>query len=150
MTASLDQFSREVTAIMPFMVREFARREDNDLTRGKISCAQMVALDHVARRQAVKMTDLAHVMGIKTSSASALVDRLVKQKMLTRIRDKADRRVVWIGPTARGRKVVTQIKAQKRRSIKAVFVHLSEKERDQYLSILNKIKSRLIQESGHV
>ena len=140
---SLEKFSRQVVEVMPLMVREFAKREDNHLTRGKISCPQMVTLDYVSHHERVKMTDIARILSIRTSSASVLVDRLVRQRMLRREHDRNDRRVVWARATARGRKVVSQIVQQKRRSIKAIFGPLTAKERSSYLAVLLKVKARL-------
>ncbi|HTL71556.1 MAG TPA: TolC family protein [Candidatus Eisenbacteria bacterium] len=139
----LERFSREVIGAMPFLLREFAKREDNELSRGKISCPQMLALDYVSRHPRVRMTDIAQVLDVRTSSASVLVDRLIREKMLTRAHDDRDRRVVWVGATAKGRKVVSQILEQKRRSVKAVFGPLTARERAQYLAVLLKVKSIL-------
>ena len=140
---SLEKFSSQVLEVMPFMVREFARREDNDLTRGKISCPQMVALHHTADYGEVKVSEIARILSINKSSASALLDRLIKQKLMGRRPDKGDRRVVWVGITAQGRKVISQIMGQKRQSIKAIFAPLTARERRQYLSVLLKVKSHL-------
>ncbi len=139
--SNLNEFSRELSEIMPLMVREFARREDNDLMRGKISCPQMVTLEYVCRRPCATMTEVANLLGTKTSSASVLVDRLIRQRMLSKSRDKADRRVVWVSVTPKGRKVVGQIMDQKRRSIREIFAPLTDGERQQYLSVLKKLKN---------
>ena len=135
---SLERFASQVVEVMPLMVREFAKRVDNDLTRGKISCPQMVALHYVADHREVKVSEIAKILSIHKSSASVLLDRLIRQKLMTRRHDDKDRRVVWVGITAHGRKVVAQILGQKRESIKAIFGPLSQKERDQYLSVLLK------------
>lgn len=145
-TKSLDQFSRQVVQIMPLFVREFAKRENHVLSRGIISLPQMVALDYVSRKALVTMTDIAKTLSTKTSSASVLVDRLIRQKMLHRKRDEQDRRVIWISITQKGSRVVSQIKHQKCQSIKAIFGHLTAKEREAYLAILLKVKSRLERE----
>lgn len=142
----LNQFAHEVIAIMPFMIREFARREDNELTQGKISCPQMVTLDHVTRHTRTTMSEIAKVLSIQTSSASVLVDRLIRDKMLARSRDEKDRRVVWIRATPKARQVMKRIMNQKRQSVKSIFGSLSEKERRQYLTILLKIKAKLSHE----
>jgi MarR family transcriptional regulator, organic hydroperoxide resistance regulator len=144
---SLHSFSRQVVEIMPFMFREFAKREDNDLMRGKISCPQMVTLDYVLREGEVKMTDLARLLAVNMSTSTAMVDRLIRDKMLSRRRDQEDRRVVWIRITPKGKKVVRQILEQKTRSIEDIFGHLTETERKQYLAILNKVKAKFIAKS---
>ena len=141
---SLNQFASEVLKIMPLMVREFARRENNDLTRGKISCPQMVALHHAVQHQKITVSEIAKLLNINKSSASVLVGRLVRQKLMARSQDKNDRRVVWVSITSRGRQVVSQIMNQKHRSLKAIFGRLTEKERDQYLSALLKVKAHLV------
>ena len=139
----IDQFSRQVVEIMPFMVREFAKRENHALSRGIISLPQMVTLDYVSRNAQVMMSEIARLLSINVSSASVLVDRLIRQKMLWRKQDRRDRRVIWIHVTPKGRQVVSDIRRQKCRTIKAIFGHLSDKERAQYLAVLLKVKSRL-------
>ena len=136
---SIDNFSRQVVEIMPQIYREFAKREHNELTTGKISFPQMVTLVYVSRKSRVNMKCVAANLGIKMSSASTLVDRLVREKMLKRRRDEEDRRIVWIDITSKGSKVINQILRQKQRSIREIFTVLTEKERDQYLDILKKV-----------
>ncbi len=144
----LDRFSEEIVEILPLMFREFAKREDNVLTRGKISFPQMVALDFVSRKPRVTMTDLAKILHIRTSSTTVLVDRLIKQGMLKRGRDEKDRRLVWVSVTPKGRKVLGQIMREKRQSVKRIFGILAEEERRQYLDILRKVKTHLTKSHG--
>lgn len=143
-TASLDQFSDEVLDIMPVMFREFARREDNALVRGKISCPQMVALQFAGERSEVTVGEIARALSSEKSSASVLLERLVKQGMMKRRHDAKDRRLVWMSLTPKGRKVLDQILGQKRQSFKAIFGVLDARERAQYLSILRKVRSHLL------
>ncbi|MGH7198683.1 MAG: MarR family winged helix-turn-helix transcriptional regulator [Candidatus Omnitrophota bacterium] len=144
----LDQFSRKLVEILPLMFREISKRENNVLTRGKITFPQMVALDYVSRKTKVKMTELARVLSIKMSSATVLVDRLIREKFFARSRDEADRRLVWVSATARGRKLVAGVLEQKRRSMKQIFASLTDQERQQYLSVMEKVKSHLLSDLG--
>lgn len=148
MTSAIRKFSREIVEIMPVIVREFARREDNELSRGTISCAQMVALDYLCARPRARLTEIALHLGIQTSSASVLVDRLIRHRLMSRRRDGVDRRVIWISVTGRGRRVYRQILDQKRKSISEVFAPLNNSERDSYLRILRKIKSSFTDRGG--
>jgi len=140
----LERFSRQVVGIMPLLLREFVKREDNDLSRGKISFPQMVALDYVDQKGPIKMTELAKVLSIQMSSATVLADRLIRAKLLCRKRDEKDRRLVWASVTPKGRKVISQIMAQKRRSVKEIFKSLTDEERSQYLGVLVKVQSHLL------
>ncbi len=142
--SEINRFAEEVMEFMPLMVREFARREDNALIRGKISCPQMVVLHHTAEHGEVTVSEIAKILSTEKSSASVLLERLVKQKMLKRRHDRKDRRVVWVGITPKGRKVVSQIMAQKKESLKAIFGKLKSSERSQYLNVLRKVKFNLV------
>ena len=144
----LGVFSRQVTEIMPLIIREFGKREDNALARGQITCPQMVTLHFLLRKPRATATEIAHLLGVKGSSASVLVDRLLRAGMIAKTRDEADRRVTWLRVTPKGRKVITQILTQKRRSVRAVFARLTDAERASYLSILKKIKAGIEKESS--
>jgi DNA-binding MarR family transcriptional regulator len=144
--ASLHRFSREVTEIMPFLLREFVKREKNELATGRISFPQMVALDLLAQRSRVKMTEIAHALSVQLSTATPLVDRLIREGMAARSRDDKDRRLVWVTPTAKGRKVLNNILREKQASIRAIFGALTEEERAQYLCVLKKVRCHLIGE----
>ena len=141
---SLNQFAEEVVSIMPLMVREFARREDNALTHGKISCPQTVALFMAAEKGEATMGEITKALSSEKSSASVLVNRLVQQKLMRRRHDAKDRRIVWMSVTPKGRKVVNQILQQKRASFKAIFAKVGERERFQYLSVLRKVRETLL------
>ncbi|OGW91620.1 MAG: hypothetical protein A3D28_03110 [Omnitrophica bacterium RIFCSPHIGHO2_02_FULL_63_14] len=143
-TDNLDRFSGQVVEIMPLLLREFAKREDNPLTRGGITFPQMVALHYLDRRPRVNMTELAQALGVKTSSVSVLVSRLDRQKLASRRHDREDRRVVWVSATPKGRRMMHTILDQKRRSIRDVFSCLSAAERGQYLSALMKVRAHLL------
>lgn len=144
--SSLNQFSREVTEIMPFLLREFVKREKNELATGHISFPQMVALDLLSQRSRVRMSEVAHALSIQLSTATPLVDRLIRQGMATRERDDKDRRLVWVTVTPKGRKVVQNIIREKQASIRAIFGALTEEERGQYLCVLKKVRCHLIGE----
>lgn len=144
---SLNKFADEVLEVMPLMFREFARREDNALARGKISCPQMVALTFAAERGEVTVGQIARVLSSEKSSASALLERLVKLGMMKRRHDEKDRRLVWMSLTPKGRKIIDQILSQKRRSLKAIFGPIPPRQRGQYLSVLRKVKANLARSS---
>lgn len=145
-SSKMNAFSRELVEILPLMFREFSKREDNVLTRGKITFPQMVAIDYVSRNSKVKMTELAKVLSIKMSSATVLVDRLIREKLLSRARDEGDRRLVWVSATPKGRKLIAEVLEQKRNSIKQLFGVLTEEERRQYLGVVRKVKDHILKD----
>ena len=140
----LEEFSKEIMEMMPQIMRALVSRERNELARGNITIPQMLALDALLRTDRMKMTDVARALSVKLSSATVLVDRLLKQGMLKRARDERDRRLVWVQITLKGRRVISQVHEEKQRCAKDVFQVLSPGEREEYLRILRKIKGHLV------
>lgn len=144
---NLDAFAREVITIMPIVIREFVRREDNELMRGQISFPQMITLHAVIRTERVRIGDVARMLSTRMSSATVLVERLIRDKMLSRTRDRLDRRIVWLHATSKARRIMKKIMNQKRESIKVVFGSLTDRERRQYVSILRKVMAHLTKDA---
>jgi DNA-binding MarR family transcriptional regulator len=85
------------------------------------------------------MSDLARAIRLSDSSATILVDQLVKKDLALRNRSDEDRRVVRVGITAAGREVM---EAQTRAFISfalGVLATLGDEERETYLSLHRKI-----------
>lgn len=65
---------------------------------------------------------------VRPSTATGIVDRLVRQKLVRRERDDVDRRRVRISLTDKGREVITELDARKRAVIWRIFRNFSDKE----------------------
>jgi DNA-binding MarR family transcriptional regulator len=79
------------------------------LSHLKLSVAQqrILALVCVAR-EALTPSMLAALLLQETHSVSGLLNRLEDRNLITRTRDRQDRRVVWVGLTPEGRKVAEE------------------------------------------
>ena len=75
----------------------------------KLSVAQqrILALVYFAK-ESLTPSMLASLLLQETHSISGLLNRLEDRDLITRTRDKQDRRVVWVGLTSQGRKVSEQ------------------------------------------
>lgn len=124
-------------------MREILRHENNYLTRGVITPPQFWALGRLSKQKTCQMHDLAALMNLKFSSATGLVDRMVKQGLVKRDRSKSDRRAVLVTITPKGGKIFQQICVQKRKGIIKLFSRLSAAERGNYLEIIEKLARSL-------
>lgn len=71
-----------------------------------IGGASLWALAEVAESDNITVTKLAQNMSIHQSTASNLIDKLVSDQYLVRIKDTQDRRVVHLSLTPRGKEVL--------------------------------------------
>ncbi|MBI2440455.1 MAG: MarR family transcriptional regulator [Lentisphaerae bacterium] len=149
---SLEQFAERLVQLMPRLVRRLMVQERNYLARGLITLPQLWVLHLAAESQACTMCFLAKTLGLKASTLTGLVDRLVQLGLLKRFSSRTDRRVVLAALTPKGRKILKQLNAERRRSVRNVFRHVSQHERMVYLGIIEKILKALasaeLQESG--
>ena len=74
-----------------------------------LTMAQLKAMMLIVQTGGVRSRELADGLGIAPSAATPLVDRLVEQKLARRDDDRADRRIIWIRPTAKAQALHDQL-----------------------------------------
>ena len=135
----LDQFAGRLNLLMSRLMRHMMLQDRNYLARGLITLPQLWALHQVAERKACTMCMLARALGLKSSTVTGLVDRLIKLGLLKRFNSQADRRVVFAEITPKGRKILEHLEAERHKSIVHMFQHVTQEERAAYLDIIEKI-----------
>lgn len=73
-----------------------------------IGGSQLWALATIAQNPGIRVTDLARRLSIHQSTASNLVENLVRLGLAERMRDEADQRVVRLGATGPGNALVSK------------------------------------------
>jgi DNA-binding MarR family transcriptional regulator len=138
-------FGRRMIELLPQMIRGFAQRESNYLSRGRITLPQLWVLESLSRNDLCPMNELARFLRISRPGATGLVDRLIAQNLVHRVSDTRDRRLVRVGLTAKGRRVLGNIWDQKRRMLVEVFGQIPAGDRAQYLRTLERVVGILSQ-----
>ena len=139
MLQSAEQFGNRMIELLPQMIRGFAERESNYLSRGKITLPQLWVLEHLSRREVCPMNELARFLRASRPAATGMADRMIVQGLITRQDDPKDRRVVRIRLTAKGHRILKTIWDQKRRMLVEVFGRISPQRREQYLMTLGQV-----------
>ena len=143
---NIQQFSQELAESISFiqrMARARLKKRSDALIQGKVTMPQYLSLELLSNRGSLKMTDIAKALNISLPAASGLINRLVRMKLVKRTYDKSDRRVIFIVLTPEGRKTTDSTKAARRKIIEDMFSGLSDKERQDYLKIIRKVKNNL-------
>lgn len=145
---SLAEFAQRINEIMPVIIKEFVRRQSNQLFKGQITLPQFLILGFLYREQESKMTALAHFMRVSTAAMTGIVDRLVRVGYVVRISDPFDRRITKIKLTAKGSQLLNRVNEQRKQTIIKIFGKISENDRRDYLRILTQIKDILNKEDN--
>ncbi len=143
---SLLEFADKLNVLMPVIMREFAKRQANELYKGKITLPQFLILEIIHKEDESKMTDLAHLMNVSTAAMTGIVNRLVKGGYVVRKYDAEDRRIIKVILSPKGNELVKKTTEQRRQMAIKIFGKISEPDRMDHLRILGQIRDILLQE----
>lgn len=90
--------------------------------------------------------DLAYLLGIRPQSLSEVLDHLEKSGLIERQRSEQDKRVIHVSLTEAGRERSTKVAEDRKKSATDMLSVLSEEEKDQLATIMDKIASHLEQD----
>ncbi|HRY52708.1 MAG TPA: MarR family transcriptional regulator [Candidatus Portnoybacteria bacterium] len=100
---------------------------------------QIQVLHYINERPKLLMKELAEFLAVAPPSVTSLVDSMAKDGLIGRKLDKADRRIVHLQITAKGKSFLQRGFKQMRTHIREIFAHLTEQERQQMTEVYKKI-----------
>ncbi len=136
-------FGAEIAKILPYVLREFAGRQRDLFIKIALTVPQMVILDFLMERGPCKMSELAEALNFTMSAVTAIVDKMIKTKLVKRERSAQDRRVVRVVILHKGVQAARRVKETRRSCANEMFSVLSEQEKNEYVRILRKVADNL-------
>lgn len=91
---------------------------------------QLRALSVIARRQPVRMSDLADELGAGLAAVSGLVERMVRHSLVTRRTDASDRRSVLLETTPRARRLLDRLERGRMEHFGKLIERMTPAERE--------------------
>lgn len=104
-----------------------------------LSGSQRIVLRALLNNGPYQVSEVANQLGVTLSAATGLVDRLVKARLVTRERDQADRRVVWVKITPEGEQAVQAAEGRRRAAFRDMVQNLPEEDLAQLCDILERL-----------
>jgi DNA-binding MarR family transcriptional regulator len=93
----------------------------------------------------VRVTDLAHWLERSTNSVSMIADRMVKVGLITRKRDRGDRRVVRLAITSKGENALKPATLAGWNLIREILSPLSDEDKRAFVSLHEIVKYKALQ-----
>jgi DNA-binding MarR family transcriptional regulator len=126
--------------LRPILVR-LARELRKETTHLGITGGQATLLWQISEKPGIGLRELAELEGIATPTASGLVDRLERAKLIERVRSDTDRRRVGLTSTAAGRQLLQAVRARRTVWLAERLERLSSSERAAIESALQPLAS---------
>lgn len=145
MTKIDEDMIRELRDAVDVLVRKFKIDEGNQVASGapRMPPSEAHALVYVSLYPDRTMTNLAKHLGVAPTTASSIVDRMVKKGFLVRRRSEQNRRTVELSLTASGAEVCELIEQEQLQHCGTMLEALHERERDQFIRLIGKISKNL-------
>jgi len=102
-----------------------------------LSMSQLGALFQIRRRGSSGVTDLGDDLGVTSSAASQMLERLVQQGLILRSEDPSDRRVKQIVLTEKGIQVLQESIRARQGWLSDLGETLSDSEKEDVIAALN-------------
>lgn len=112
-----------------------------------LSVSQLLCLKALHNNGKMSMSDIAESIMVNVSTVTSIVDRLECKGLIGRHRQAADRRVITIALTEKGRSLAENSPPAVHHKIVHAVQMLSEAEREEAFDALDRV-SRLIHEEG--
>ena len=140
---TLDEFGDRILELFPKLMQEITRHENNYVTKGKITLPQLMVLQFLSQKNEYQMSELAESINVSFSTATGMITRLVKHGLVSRRHGVKDRRAIIDTITNKGKSIVKEVYAQKRKGMIELFKRLSPEERSTYIGIIKKLVQKL-------
>jgi len=111
---------------------------------GLITLPQFDVLVQLSRQnEALSFVDLSRKLLVTSGNLTGIIDRLERESLVVRERDSADRRVVRIRLTAKGKDLVKGMIPEHVQEIESVFARLKDSELSQLRNLLGRLRTIL-------
>ncbi|MEZ7170758.1 MarR family winged helix-turn-helix transcriptional regulator [Sporosarcina sp. OR05] len=113
------------------------------LSNYSITPPQFVALQWLFEHGDMTIGDLSNRMYLAFSTTTDLVDRMENNKLVKRVRDEQDRRVVRIHLLDEGERIIEEVIDKRRKYLGTVLDDFSEEEITQFLQLMTRLHEEM-------
>ena len=139
----MDEFLAVLTSVSRAVK---AHLESRLLVQG-VHAGQQFILESLWREDGLTPGELAHRIGVETSTVTRAAQRMEINGLVRRIPDSDDARLVRVYLTERGREVQTLLPALLRAATEEVLAGLGQEERAELVRLLKRVQKNLLEES---
>ena len=129
MTTSTRDQAEVVGALLFRLVRSLGAVENGEMRCCGVTMGQGLALLALKAEGQAKMRQLTEALGVSAGTATRVVDNLVRDGLVERTSDPADRRHVCVRPTPRGERKIKELAECYRRFWESVHEAVPRKRR---------------------
>lgn len=129
--------------LLPALRRALRPRPPAGYERCSLSSAQLQVLVELSAGGVQPMSELAARLGVSFSTATELVDKLVRTGKVARTKSERDRRQTLVQVTPEAQSLVAALIEDRRQRVQRVFDRLNSAERTTVVRVLRQLQQEL-------
>lgn len=141
----MDRYTQELWDTIIHIIHSF-RAGTLPLEKAGLTFPQTMLLLELQKSGRLSMGELSQRLGITQGVTTRMIDLLLEKGLVERNRDKADRRVVMVAPTAQGSGIARQMVKFNRARMGEVLANVPEQEREFLLGFLKGLQRQFEKE----
>jgi DNA-binding MarR family transcriptional regulator len=109
----------------------------------ELSFSQYLILQTLLEKDALRMNELALILGVSKANVTGLVDRMVRSRLIERMRSDDDRRVVFVTLTPKGRRTVQRMLNMQRKEWRRIMETIPSRNLAIFMDSLDQLAHAL-------
>lgn len=106
-----------------------------------LGVTHVLTLGYIKRNEKARPSDISKELGLTPPTVTHLVEKLVQKKLVERVLDDSDRRIIYLVITEKGKEVLKRANVEGQKLRRELFLKLNEEEREQLLALYAKLNS---------
>lgn len=139
----------ELEQVVKELVRQLQLFERDQINVYGLTTAQYYTLLEIGKNPGITMNELSRRLNIAISTATRVVDKLVRQDYLLRQRDQADRRVVVLNLTEQGQLRLAEVQKSVSRYYREIITNVPDNELEVTLSATKALMEAFAKANPH-
>jgi DNA-binding MarR family transcriptional regulator len=135
----IKNFGKVMSKLSSAFVREMTSRAGGLFSKGECVPSHIVVLAFLAETGESSMKTIANALSLTMGAATAIIDRMVEMKIVSRKRDNNDRRVVMVFSLKKGKEFYEKLCVSKEKVLNEMFSILTDKEQVEYIRLFTKV-----------
>jgi len=133
----------KVALVLPQIMKRLRPPPEPKRTRPDLTYTQFRTLRILSHHGNCRMSDMAEMAGVTLSTATAAVDRLIREGLAERTTDPEDRRIVRVRLSGKGRQATESHRRRHREHMAGMFELLDDAEQERLVKSFEAIEQLL-------
>src|SRR5689334_8329470 len=129
------EFNRFYTGIIGVM--------NNHILESQYSLSEVRVMFEINHTPGITARQIKEIMQVDEGYLSRVVNKLVKQKIITRIKSKEDNRVSTLTLSQKGKDIFSKLNQRSSDDVSGIIDHLSKSQQEELIRLLEKVKTLL-------